>query len=481
MEKPDAPELPDTVAKIDSFVTLPDWFIAFAEQHPWAYSASATLALLVVVWISNFITKQVLMRGVRKLLSRTELGADPNIGIAVIIRRISHVVPALVLSAGIHLIPEITETITIVVSNVCVAYIILTLARAFHAAMHSVNEIYNKQRESHERPIKGYLQIVSIIIYAIAAILIIAALIDKSPVILLSGIGAMGAVLMLIFQDTLLSLVASVQVSSNDMVRVGDWIEMPQMNADGDVIDMALHTITVQNWDRTISTIPTKRLLSESFKNWRGMTESGGRRMKRSLLIDQNSIGFLSDEKKQELSRFSLLKDYIEDKEKELSQWNQELEANGYDPVNSRQVTNIGTFRAYVLRYLQNNDNIQQDATMMVRQLEPSPHGLPIEIYCFVNTTAWAKYEGIQSDIFDHLLAILPEFGLQLFQEPSGPDVRMALERIIETTTETKAKPRQDSEDSLKRVTDGDAEDDADKEAASSKDDAQQGTKKSSD
>jgi miniconductance mechanosensitive channel len=234
----------------------------------------------------------------------------------------------------------------------------------------------------------------------------------------------MAAVLMLIFQDTLLSLVASVQISSNDMVRVGDWIEMPQLNADGDVIDIALHTVKVQNWDKTITTIPTKRMITESFKNWRGMNDAGGRRIQRALLIDQNSVRFFSPAERERLHRFALLRDYLDDKEREIGEWNARLEAQGRDPVNARRLTNLGTFRIYVDSYLRNHPGIHQGMTTLVRQRNPGPTGLPLEIWCFTNTTVWGEYEAIQSDIFDHLLAIIPEFGLRIFQTPGGADIR---------------------------------------------------------
>jgi miniconductance mechanosensitive channel len=229
---------------------------------------------------------------------------------------------------------------------------------------------------------------------------------------------------MLIFQDTILSLVASVQISSNDVIRVGDWVEMPQLNADGDVIDIALHTVKVQNWDRTITTIPTRRFMTDPFKNWRGMQESGGRRIKRSLMLDQQSVSFLNTEQIQRLSRFRLLQAYLTEKQHEIDEWNKSLAEQGKEPVNTRRITNLGTFRAYVLHYLKNHAGIHQNMTCMVRQLAPGADGLPLEIYCFTNTTAWVSYENIQSDIFDHLLAILPEFGLQVYQHPSGTDVR---------------------------------------------------------
>lgn len=417
----------------------PQWFHDWAATQPWAYTIGACFFLVIAVWLSQLVTKHVLLRGISRLLSQTQLGSDPGIGIRVIVSRLAQVVPALVLSGGIYLVPDLPETATTIIRNISIAYLILTLARSFSAAMTSVNEIYSRQPDAHTKPIKGYLQIAKIVVYVVATILIIASLLDRSPVILLSGIGAMGAVAMLVFQDTILSLVASIQLSSNDMLRVGDWIEMPQLNADGDVIDVALHTVRVQNWDKTITNIPTKRLISESFKNWRGMQESGGRRIKRALYIDQNSIHFLSAEQKKKLKRFSLLSDYLEQKEKDITEWNAGLEKKGFDPINGRQVTNIGTFRAYVKQYLKQRPDIHEGMTLMVRQLNPGPQGLPIEVYCFSNDTAWEIYEGIQSDIFDHLFAILPQFDLQVFQETSGQDVRSAVQAL-------ELKPKSDDE-----------------------------------
>ena len=265
------------------------------------------------------------------------------------------------------------------------------------------------------------MQLVKLAVFAVATILVIATLMDRSPLILLSGVGALAAVLMLVFQDTLLSLVASVQISSGDMLRVGDWIEMPQMNADGEVIDIALHTVKIQNWDKTITTLPTRKLISDPFKNWRGMQESGGRRIKRSLFLDQNSARFLTAPEEARLRRFRLLHGYLEEKDRELRDWNARQGVD--DPFNARRLTNLGTFRAYVERYLRSHPGIRPDMTLLVRHMAPTPKGLPLEIYCFTTTTAWNAYEAIQADIVDHLLAILPEFGLRVFQNPSGADL----------------------------------------------------------
>jgi miniconductance mechanosensitive channel len=294
------------------------------------------------------------------------------------------------------------------------------------ATLNAANDIYESNPQARQRPIKGFIQLLQLAVVILGGLLFISALLDQSPVLLLSGFGAMTAVLLLVFKDTLLSLVASVQLTAQDMVRVGDWIEVPQFGADGDVVDVELHTIKVQNWDKTITTIPTHRLISDSFKNWRGMSTAGGRRIKRALYLDASSIHFMGADELQRCKRFRLLDEYLAGKEDELGVHNRKM---GSDPttnpdavVNLRRLTNIGTFRAYAWRYLKQHPNIRQDMTLLVRQLAPSPQGIPIELYCFTTTTAWGEYEDIQADIFDHLLAIVSEFGLRLFQQPAGTE-----------------------------------------------------------
>jgi miniconductance mechanosensitive channel len=299
---------------------------------------------------------------------------------------------------------------------------ILAVVLSVGSVLTAANAIYSTRPEHKERPIKGYLQVVKILLYVAACVVIVATLMDRSPWLFLSGIGAMTAVLLLIFKDTILSLVASIQLTSNEMVRVGDWIEMPQLGADGDVIDVALHTVKVQNWDKTITTIPTHKLISESFKNWRGMSDSGGRRIKRSLFLDLNTIRFLEAEEIERFGRFALLKDYIGEKREELAEFNQQPGRDLSLRADTRQLTNVGTLRAYIVNYLRAHPSIRQDMTLIVRQRDPGPNGLPLEIYTFTNDTRWAAYEDIQSDIFDHILAIVPEFGLRVFQTPSGHD-----------------------------------------------------------
>ncbi|GGD54018.1 mechanosensitive ion channel family protein [Croceicoccus pelagius] len=388
----------------------------FAEQLPWVQSLIGLVLLALAALAVNFVLKKVILRAAAPFLDTRSLTADKAAA------RLANVIPLLIVSKGITLVPNLPEGVRIVVQNLAEAGIVLSIAFAISGALNYVNELYARRPEAKSRPIKGYLQVLKIVVFAGAAILAIAVLMDESPLLLLSGLGAMAAVLMLVFKDTILSLVASVQLSSNDMLRVGDWIEMPQLNADGDVIDIALHTVKVQNWDKTITTIPTHRLISESYRNWRGMKDAGGRRIKRSMFLDQNAIRFLSDDELARVRRFRLLDDYLARKDEELRDWNAKSLAENCDLVNARRITNIGTFRAYVIAYIKAHPHIRDDMTMLVRQLPPSPQGLPLEIYCFTSTTVWSDYEAIQSDIFDHLLAILPEFGLRIYQEPSGLD-----------------------------------------------------------
>ncbi|MCO4319191.1 mechanosensitive ion channel family protein [Phyllobacterium sp. 21LDTY02-6] len=397
---------------------------AFLAAYPWIYTLIALSVLVLAALFANFVLKKILLRVVNRFLGRTAYGRDEELRRYGVIERLANIMPAFVIASGIALVPHLPAAAVTVVRNVSNAFIILTLAMALAAALNVVDTIYHRRPEAKLKPIRSYIQIVKIAIYAIAAILMIATLIDRSPLILLSGLGAMAAVLILVFQDTLLSLVAGIQISSTDMVRVGDWIEMPALNADGDVIEIALHTVRVQNWDKTITTIPIRKLVTESFKNWRGMQEAGGRRIKRSIYLDQTSIRFLTQEEIEKLGRFRLLENYLQRKQEELKEWNGKLGDKGSITANTRRITNMGTFRAYVEAYVRAHSQIHQNMTILVRQLQPGPEGLPLEIYCFTKTIAWSDYEAIQSDIFDHLFALLPEFGLSVFQNPSGADFK---------------------------------------------------------
>lgn len=390
----------------------------YLQTYPALHTTLYLSALLLASWLSNFIMKHIILRGIRRLVGKLQNVNNQDAIDFPIAARLANIVPISVISLFIVHVPNLPETAIRITQNVCSALILLTIALALIHILDYINISYLRKNQQSKVSIKGYIQLGKLLIYLVTAILIISSLIDRNPLILLSGLGAMAAVLMLIFQDTILSLVASVQINASGSVRVGDWIELPQLNADGDVIDIALHTVTVQNWDKTYTVFPTKRLVTDAFKNWRGMTEAGGRRIKRSVFIDQNSVRFLNDDDIKHLKQFSLLEDYLCNKEKELDEWNKEKVV----VTNKRRLTNLGTFRAYLEAYLRSNPNISQKFSLMVRQLQPGEFGLPLEIYCFSNNTAWVAYEGIQSDIFDHLLAIMPEFDLRVFQQPSGSD-----------------------------------------------------------
>jgi len=396
-------------------------FLFIGEQPAWLQALIGIAALVLAAAAANFLIKHVILRAAAPWLDRRSLTVDQAAA------RLANVVPALIVSHGIRYVRYVPDAAVATVINVANACIVLSMAFALSKMLSYANELYERRPEATNRPIKGYIQVIKIVLYMAAVILVIAALMEQSPLLLLSGLGAMAAVLLLVFKDTILSLVASVQLSSNDMLRVGDWIELPDQGVDGDVVDIALHTVKVRNFDKTITTVPTYQLISTSFRNWRGMRETGARRIKRALHLDQNSIRFLEPEEMQRLRRFRLLDEYLAKKDEELRRWNEAQGTSGREPVNRRRMTNVGTFRAYAIAYLQDHPGVSRELTLMVRQLDPNPLGLPLEIYCFADTADWAVYEGTQADIFDHLLAILPEFGLRPFQQPGGLDMQVGL------------------------------------------------------
>ena len=396
-----------------------------AEYHPALPDITVVLILLLTALLGYVVAHRLLdigLRAVAKYSTYTWSDALIKNGVG---KRLAQLFPAFTIHMGVNFLPSIDSGLESFVMNVTSAYMMVVATITIIAVLNAANDIYESNPEARQRPIKGFIQLLQLAVVILGGLLFIAALLDQSPVLLLSGFGAMTAVLLLVFKDTLLSLVASVQLAAQDMVRVGDWIEVPQLGADGDVVDMELYTVTVQNFDKTITTIPTQRLITDSFKNWRGMSSSGGRRIKRALHIDASSIRFISEEDVNGYRRFSLLEGYLAGKHDELATYNQTRVGatadESDDAVNMRRLTNIGTFRAYAWRYLNEHPRIRKDMTLLVRQLAPED-GIPIELYCFTNTVKWTEYEDIQADIFDHLLAIMPEFGLQLFQRPAGKE-----------------------------------------------------------
>ena len=396
-------------------------------ELPWIRTTLGVLALLALAWLAGQLVRRLLGRLATGIAQRTATHWDDALLGQGTFRWLARALPALIIQYGIVLVPDVPERVEVLIGNVMTALVVFCLVMAISAALSASENLYQQTPRGQQRPIKGLVQLIKIGLFIVAALVIIASVTGKQVGLLLSGVGAMSAVLMLIFKDTILGFVAGVQLSSNDMLRVGDWIEMPQLNADGDVIDIALHTVKVRNWDQTITTIPSWRLISDSYKNWRGMQEIGGRRIKRALYIDAASVHFLDDEEIRRLSQLRLLANYLPSKEHDVAQWNQTLGDAAELPANRRRLTNLGTFRAYVQAYLDQHPRIHRELSCMVRQLASGAQGIPLELYCFTTTVKWAEYEGIQSDIFDHLFASMSEFGLALYQQPSGQDVRAAL------------------------------------------------------
>lgn len=395
----------------------------YAPTQPWAQTLVGVAVLAASALFIQWVVALLVLYFAKRLLKA--IGHE-DWDAALQRRRAYHnlwyAVPFAVVSLGIGLVPH-AEKAAALVGRLAHAGAWICVFVAFNGVLSALQDTYSATTRAQTRSIKGYIQISKLVLAVICVVLVLSILMDRSPLWMISGLGALSAVLLLVFKDTLLSLVASTQLTSNDMLRIGDWIEMPQANADGFVKDIALHTVKVQNWDNTVTTVPTYKLFSESYRNYRQMFESGGRRIKRTLRIDAQSVRFLSEQDAQHLMKFKLLHDYLRGKQTDLERANEQLGELAQVPANRRRLTNIGTFRAYAVAYLRHNTEVRQDMALMVRMMEPQAEGIPIEIYCFSALTAWVEYERIQGDIFDHLLAILPELGLRLYQQPSGSDL----------------------------------------------------------
>ncbi len=382
------------------------------------------VVILALSYLAYIITKKLLLFIIKKVVAKSKTKWDDILLEQGFFNRLANLAPALVIYHSVKLAlvnyPHIISIIILAI-NIYVIIIGLLIIDSFLSASH---KIYNTLPASKNRPIKSIIQLVKIIIYFTGFILILSILLNKSPVYFLSGLGAFAVVLMLVFKDSILGFVASIQLSANKMVRIGDWISMPDHDADGTIIEITLNTVKVKNWDQTISTIPIYSLVSESFINWRGMEESGGRRIKRSISVDMKSIKFCTEKMLNKFKKIQLITDYISDKQKEIKEFNRKHNVDESVSVNGRRLTNIGIFRKYVEEYLKQHPKIHNDMTFIVRQLHPTERGLPVEIYVFSNDQKWANYEAIQSDIFDHILAIIPEFELKIFQNPTGDDFK---------------------------------------------------------
>lgn len=414
-------------------------------------AAFITLIVLVfLAWLGHFLTRKIFVGIVTRIARRTKTKWDDVLVKRKIFRNLAHLVPAFILyyaadfsSPVIHQeLSELSQNALNMLSQdyylglasfltkTAQVYFVLIFIFVVSSFLNAGLDIYNTTPYAQHRPIKGYIQLFKILMFSLAGILIVSILLERDPTVLLAGLGAMGAVLLLVFKDSILGFVASIQLSGNNMVKIGDWVEMRSHGADGTVIDITLNTVKVQNWDRTISTIPTYAMVSESFINWKGMEESGGRRIKRAVNIDMTSIKLCDTALMNRLEKFLLIRDYVREKENEIKEYNIRKNISDEDIISGRRQTNVGIFRKYLEVYLQQHPMVNNDMTFLVRHLHPTEKGLPIEIYVFCKDKAWNRYESIQADIFDHILAVIPEFDLRIFQEPSGADFSRAFSKL---------------------------------------------------
>ena len=412
---------------------LHDWLEAVLPGDrfgSWTAKLAVVVVTVAVAWLAFFITRHVTLAIIRKMAARTRTRWDDQLVERGFFDRLAWLVPAVIiyLAAPLYAEPFLSSmALDVVLMRLATAWLVVVILRALSALLNAAADIYDTIDRKKANPISGFVGGLKLVLWIVGLILCIAAITGRDPSGLVAGIGALTAVLLLVFKDSILGLVASIQIFVNDLVRVGDWIEMPTHGVDGDVIAVSLTTVKVQNWDRTIATVPSYSVISESFKNWRGMQDSDGRRIKRSISIDMNSVEFCTPEQIERFGRFALLRDYVAQKQSEVAEYN---EAHGIDDsemINGRRMTNLGTFRAYLLEYLRRHTGINNDMTLLVRQLAPSADGVPIEIYVFSLDKDWGVYESLQADIFDHLLSVVGDFGLRVFQSPTGAEMAVGM------------------------------------------------------
>ncbi|HEJ7918418.1 mechanosensitive ion channel family protein [Serratia marcescens] len=401
------------------------WLEQFGLEFGGVMSLLMVLGLIVLISVAiHLVLHRVVLAALQRRGQQSQRVWQQAITQYKLFQRVALLLQGVIISIQATLwLQSGSQTQAVIVTAAQVWILAFTLLSLF-SLLDTLLALLRQSPISNQLPLRGIFQGLKLVAAILIGIMIVSLLMGKSPLLLLSGLGAMTAVLMLVFKDPILGLVAGIQLSANDMLKIGDWLEMPKYGADGAVTDIGLTTVKVRNWDNTVTTIPTYALISDSFKNWRSMSESGGRRIKRSLNIDTGSVHFLSEEELRRLQRNPLLHSYLNDKTQELSRHNQEIAIDLASPLNGRRLTNLGTLRAYLEAYLRAHPRIHQNMTLMVRQLAPTPEGLPLEIYAFTNTTVWAEYESIQADIFDHILAVIDEFGLRVHQTPTGNDLR---------------------------------------------------------
>ena len=397
---------------------------------PWVSRWLVTFLILGLAWLMNHLAKGFLLRVLRFCIKNSKTQWDDKLVQRNLFHRLSHLAPIIVISFFLPQIWVGHPTAVGLIDAFSQIYTMLVVLLVVQALLDAFHDVYRTFEWSKQVPIYSFIQAIKLIVYMVGGVFIVAKLMGKDPSVIFGSLGALTAVLMLVFKDSILGFAAGIHLTTNKMLSLGDWLEMPKYGADGDVIEIGLTTVKVQNFDKTITTLPTYTLISDAFKNWRGMSESPGRRIKRSILIDLNSIRFCDEALLESLASIQAISGYIREKQKEVQAFNQQLDTGGSDhPANGRRLTNIGTFRAYLVAFLRQHPLINQEMTLLVRQLEPTPRGLPLQIYVFSSDKRWVEYEGIVSDLFDHILSVMKEFDLRAYQEPSGLDFRQGLAR----------------------------------------------------
>ena len=381
--------------------------------------------IVAIAFVSDFVCRQLLLRVVKRIVARTKATWDDILFEDWVLRRLCHIVPPVLIYFLLPLAFPPESGMVAFVLKLLLIYVIAVVLRFVNAFLKALHDVADQKEELQGKPLKGLMQTGQVIAFFVCIILIISILIDKSPARLLAGLGASAAILMLVFKDSIMGLVSGIQLTANDMLHVGDWISMSKYGVNGRVTEVTLNTVKVRNWDNTIVTVPPYLLISDSFQNWRPMQDSGGRRVMRSVNIDMNSVRFCTPEMLDRFRKIRLLKDYIDETERLIAESNEQAGVeNDPEPVNGLHQTTLGVFRAYLERYLRSLAGINQEMMLMVRQLQPTEKGLPVELYFFSKVTEWTVYEKVQADVFDHVLAVIPEFGLRVFQNPAGSDVR---------------------------------------------------------
>lgn len=411
---------------MDILKTIDDLLISWGISPSRADAFDQFIAfglILAVAFLADAVCRKIQLRVVAQLVKKTKATWDDIVFDHKVMVHLSRMVAPIVIYVFAPLAFADAGSATMeFVRRICLVYILVAFLNFVNSFLKAVYTVYSEKEQFRDRPLKGLLQTLQVILWLVGGIVIVGELIGRDPLSLLAGLGASAAILMLVFKDSIMGFVSGVQLSANDMLKVGDWIAMPKYGADGTVIEVTLNTVKVRNWDNTITTIPPYLLVSDSFQNWRGMRESGGRRVKRSINIDMTSVKFCTPEMLEKYRKIQLLKAYVEQTERVVREYNEERGIDNSILVNGRRQTNLGVFRAYLTAYLKSLPTVNQEMTCMVRQLQPTDHGIPMELYFFCAFKDWVPYEGVQADVFDHVLAIIPEFDLQVFQSPSGRD-----------------------------------------------------------